>query len=91
MKEQEKQKKLLDYLNTIGYAVKVVASKAGEPDIHFCFNGKFIAIEVKKSSKINPSKLQEFKMSKIRQNGGIAFKASSIEEVKQQLALVKNW
>lgn len=49
MKEQDIQRKIIKYLESVGaYVVKVVASnKSGTPDILACYRGIFLAIEVK--------------------------------------------
>jgi len=49
MKEQDYQKKIINYLEKNGaYVVKIsVASKKGVPDIIACYRGRFLGIEVK--------------------------------------------
>lgn len=54
---------------------------SGIPDIICCYKGKFMAFEVK-TEKGKLSKLQEITIEKIRQAGGVAFKVTSLEEVK---------
>ena len=84
MKEQDIQKKIIKYLESKGhYVVKVqVASKAGVPDILTCVGGVFVGIEVKTpKTENNVSKLQEYNIKKIKESGGIAFVATSIEDV----------
>ena len=86
MTEQQIQKSIIKYLESQGaYIVKVIsASKAGVPDILCCYQGKFIGIEVKKpSTKNNVSKLQEYNLKKIRESGGIALVAWSLEQVME--------
>lgn len=73
MRESEIQKKILDYLKSIGvYSVKVIqASKAGVPDIIGCYRGKFIAIEVKTpKTRNNTSELQKLNLDWIIESGG---------------------
>ncbi|MDR1364064.1 MAG: VRR-NUC domain-containing protein [Oscillospiraceae bacterium] len=57
-------------------------SQAGIPDIICCFDGKFLAFEVKApNGKL--SKLQEIIIEKIRNANGLAFKVTSLEEVEK--------
>jgi Holliday junction resolvase len=85
-REQAIQTKIIEYLTVIGaYAVKVVkATKAGVPDVICCMNGKFIAIEVKRSGK-QPEPLQIYNAQRIEKAGGIAICAHSVEELKTEL------
>ena len=88
MKEQDIQKKIIAYLEELGaYVVKVVsATKAGVPDLLVCYEGKFIAIEVKKpETRNNVSALQSYNLSKIENAGGYSLVAWSVEMVKEFL------
>jgi len=59
---------------------------AGLPDIILCFNGRFVAFEVKTpSGKL--TKLQETTITKIIAAKGEAFKVTSVEEVRE---IIKN-
>ena len=49
-----------------------------------CYKGKFLAFEVK-TEKGKLSKLQEMAIAKIRKANGMAFKVTSLEEVKEIL------
>ena len=62
-------------------------SKAGTPDVVACVNGRFVAIEVKRPKGV-VSKLQKAQIKLIRQSGGIAFVAYSLEDVKRELKRV---
>lgn len=90
MKEKEIQKKILEYLNKNGaYAVKsIVTNRSGSPDIICCFNGLFVALEVKTEKGII-SKLQEYHQKEILKSGGIALIVRSIEEVKALIEELK--
>jgi Holliday junction resolvase len=84
--EQQIQKKILDYLDSIDcYTVKVVsASRAGVPDILACYGGRFLAIEVKKPETINSvTKLQEHNLGMITTRGGYSTVATSVADVKE--------
>lgn len=54
---------------------------AGIPDIICCFNGKFIAFEVK-TEKGKPTALQEATIKKILGCGGMAVVVRSVSEVR---------
>lgn len=84
--EQDIQRKIIKYLESIGaYVVKVVsASKAGVPDILCCYNGKFIGIEVKKpEAKNTVSELQKYNLAKIEACGGLSLVAWDLQIVKE--------
>ena len=86
MTEQALQKKILNYLESIGaWTVKTITTnKNGTPDILAVHEGRFIAIEVKRPGLLrNVSKLQQFQIDKINGAGGIAFAADSLETVKE--------
>ncbi len=51
---------------TMGFGV------SGVPDIVFCYNGKFGAIEVKREGK-QPTKLQQKRIEEVEAAGGLAF------------------
>ena len=86
MSEQALQKKILNYLDSIGcWTVKVITcNKNGTSDILACYKGRFIAIEVKRPGLLrNVSKLQQYQIDRINGAGGIAFAADSLETVKE--------
>lgn len=59
--------------------------KSGVPDIVACINGKFVAIELKKSSGGFVSKLQEKQIDLIKKSGGVAGVAKSLKEFQDIL------
>lgn len=84
MKEQSIQKKIIDYINTIGYCVKIVsATRSGVPDVIACINGRFYAFEVKRSEKEDASELQKYNIALIEKAGGSAHVVYSVEQVKE--------
>jgi Holliday junction resolvase len=86
--EQKIQKKIIDYLEGQGaYVIKVIsASKAGVPDIHFCYEGFYGAIEVKTpATSNNVSKLQSYNLDCVCNAGGHAIVAWELEQVKDML------
>jgi len=83
--EQALQKKILNYLDSIGcWTVKTITTnKNGTPDIVACYQGRFVAIEVKAPGKLRTvSKLQQYQIDRINEAGGLAFAADSLETVK---------
>lgn len=85
MKEQDIQRKIIKYLESVGaYVVKIVASnKSGTPDILACYRGIFLAIEVKRpETKTNVSELQEYNIKKIKEAGGVAIVSWDLDAVK---------
>jgi Holliday junction resolvase len=83
--EKKIQKEIIKYLEGKGYYVVkvVVANKSGVPDILFCKDGKFCAIEVKATGKKkNVTELQKLHLKMIRDSGGTAIVSDSLEEVK---------
>jgi len=84
--EQALQKKILNYLESIGaWTVKTITTnKNGTPDILAVHEGRFIAIEVKRPGLLrNVSKLQQYQINRINEAGGLAFAADSLETVKE--------
>ena len=58
--------------------------KSGVPDILACINGRFVGIEVKRpGGKV--SALQDYNIEQIRASGGVAFVATSVDEVRFNL------
>ena len=59
--------------------------KTGVPDIIACINGKFVAIEVKRSDGGIVSELQKAQIQKIKDSGGLVGVAHNMEEFWQIL------
>ena len=80
MLEQGIQTRIIKALSSKGvYVVKVVsASRNGTPDLLCCYKGRFIAIEVKRPGE-KPTVLQNAKLEKIREAGGVAVWVDSLE------------
>ena len=89
MKEKTITNQILKYLKSLPecFAFKEhggLYGTSGIPDIIVCYKGKFLAFEVKnENGKL--SKLQEITIEKIRKANGMAFKVTSLEEVKEIL------
>ena len=87
MSEQQLQNKIIKYLEGIGcYVIKTIqVNKRGCPDLLFCKDGTFNAIEVKAPGKLrNVSEIQQFHLDLINKTGGTAIAADSLETVKDK-------
>ena len=95
MLEKDIVQAILKYLKTVPecFAWKEhggMYSTAGIPDIICCYHGLFIAFEVK-TEKGKLTKLQEATIRKIKAAKGMAFKVTSVDEVKQIIELTEVW
>ena len=89
MKEKTITNQILKYLKSLPecFCFKQhggLYGTSGIPDIIVCYKGKFMAFEVK-NERGKLSKLQEITIEKIRNAKGMAFKVTSLEEVKEIL------
>jgi Holliday junction resolvase len=89
MLEKEIVTAIMKYLNTVPrcFAWKThggMYGRAGLPDIIACFNGRFVAFEVKTETG-KPTKLQESTIAKINAAKGDARKVTSVNEVREIL------
>ena len=86
MAEREIHQAILKYLRgRNAYAVKTAPPMDnGTPDIICCMGGLFLAIEVKQPGK-SPSKIQQHRLRQIREAGGVALVATSVDDLKEQL------
>lgn len=85
------QAQIMRYLKSLEgcWAVKtVVTASRGCPDIIVCYEGLFIAFEVKAADG-RPSALQKYNISEIEAAGGVASVVYSLNEVKNMLKLIK--
>lgn len=84
MTEQQLGKKIQVYLKSRGaYVIKTIATnRAGVPDIIACYGGKYIAIEVKLPKGV-VSRLQDAHLQQIKEAGGVAIVARSVEDVEE--------
>ena len=89
-KEQDIQKAICNYLTSLGntiatvYTAAGIYSRKGVPDIFACLKGRYLQIEVKKPGE-TPSEAQKAFMRGINKCGGIAFYATSVQDVKDKL------
>jgi len=88
--EKKVENQIKRYLDSLGaYHVKIHGSAympAGTPDILACIDGTFVGIEVKKPKGGVVSALQKLKIKQIRNAGGVALVATSVEEVERELS-----
>ena len=85
--EQQIQKEITDYLKRNNYyVVKVIkATENGVPDILFCKDGKFCAIEVKaRGKKSRVTELQKVHIDLINKTGGKAIVADDLFDVIEE-------
>ena len=84
MKESALQRQIIAYLRGQGaYVFKVVGSplqQRGTPDLLVCWQGKFIALEIKAPGE-KATLLQDHEIHKIREAGGQGLVVQSIEDV----------
>ena len=81
------QAEILKYLKDKGYYVikVVVANVSGVPDILFCKDGKFCAIEVKATGrKKGVTELQKLHIQMINASGGKAIVADDLFDVIEE-------
>lgn len=83
--ESEIQAQILRWLRDHGiFAFKVaMASPNGIPDVICCFDGKFIALEIKRSDKSHVAPLQWKRKDDIENAGGESYIVWSVEMVKE--------
>ena len=84
LKEKDVKKQIKDYLNALGIfyfcPLQGLGSTPGVSDFIGIYNGKFMAIEAKAAK----GKLNEFQsnfLAKVKQQGGIAITAWSVDDV----------
>lgn len=87
-KESHFQSKAIELIKNLGgYVIKIHVSayeSQGEPDLVVCYLGKFIAFELKVDGNTT-SKLQEYKINKIQQAGGIAKAVYCLKDIEDTL------
>ena len=94
MRESVIQKDIVDYLESLGcYVTKVIkANKNGVPDILFCHDGHFYAVEVKRrGNKGRATPLQRLHIRLIQNSGGRAIVADCVEDVQKLLGLYTDY
>ena len=90
MTEARIRAKILRYLNSLQYSdfhVSPPGSHTGKPDITGCLCSIHVGIEVKQPG-LEPTKIQEYRIKKIREAGGVAFCAHSVEEVRENAGIL---
>jgi len=86
MTEAQTQKKIIDYLESLGaYVFKTIqCNRAGVADIVCCIQGTFCAFEVKKEKGVI-SKLQVYHQGLVAEAGGRSAVVRSVQDVKDAL------
>jgi Holliday junction resolvase len=86
MREKQIENTIKKYLASIGvWYIKHHANKftkVGVPDILACWQGKFVAIEVKTPVGVL-SELQKYNLKAISDAGGVSIVARNLEDVKE--------
>ncbi len=96
------QTRILHFLNTEATQVYHVPTKAarwlqfdgrqkGNPDIICSFGGHLVLLEVKRSPKEKPTKLQKATIKQWAESGATALVVSSVEEVQEILTQIQNY
>lgn len=67
------------------YVIKAEGLSVGMSDLLVCYNGKFVAIELKGDGRYDITPAQTLFLKKIREAGGISFKLKHSKEWKEQL------
>jgi len=86
-RESKIQKEILDYLKSNNYYVikVVVGNVSGIPDILFCKDGMFCAVEVKATGKKKQvTELQKLHIEMINASGGKAIVADCLWDVQEE-------
>jgi len=83
--ESEIQAQILRWLREHGiFAFKVaLASPNGIPDVICCFDGKFVALEVKRNERGRVAPLQWLRKEEIENAGGESYIPWSVDMVKE--------
>lgn len=87
--EKRIEKSIKDWLETNNFWLLKVQGgsnypSTGVPDILTCIRGTFVGIEVKQPGE-KPTKIQKYQMDQINKSGGVAFAATSLEQVRMEL------
>lgn len=95
MNESQLTSQIKNFLKSKGaYCEKIFGGgyqASGIPDILCCYNGLFIAIEVKSpTGKGRASDIQKLKIKAIRDCGGIAFITDNLEYVENIFQFIDN-
>lgn len=81
------QTEILKYLKSKNYYVvkTIISNSNGVPDILFCKDGSFCAVECKaKGKKSKVTELQKFHLDLIRRSGGKAIVADCLWDVMEE-------
>lgn len=73
------------------WAIKIHGERmqARTVDIHACVRGRFVAIELKVDPDEEPSRMQQYDLEQVRKAGGVAFVATSVEDVRREVRRIR--
>lgn len=82
--------KVIPFLKTLRHTTFFAIQQltiVGDPDFMVCIRGRFVALELKKSEKDTPRKIQLYKLREVERTGGLAITAypENWEQVKSLL------
>lgn len=83
-RESALKTRVLNYLKTKGYAVKIHGNEfteSGTPDILACVRGRFYAFELKAEDG-ELSKIQVYRLKQIATAGGVVAVVTTLQQVK---------
>jgi hypothetical protein len=94
-KESTFKKRVLSRLRKLSRIVTFTIQQAsirGTPDLLLCLNGRFVALELKRSSKAPATELQKYNVDRINKAGGYATLVypENLEEVMTHLEEIAN-
>ena len=78
-------RRILNYLNSLSesdFEISPPNSPSGKPDVTGCLSGHYWAIEVK-IGKDKPSRIQNYKMERLRKAGAMVIVAWNLQDIKE--------
>ena len=86
LSEQQIQSKIIKHLENMGaYVVKVIkANRSGVADLLVCYQGKFIAVEVKSEFGV-VSPLQKYHAELVQKAGGISIVGYGASDASEKI------
>lgn len=85
--------KTLEQQGKVWFSKIQQVSVRGIPDYIICAGGKFIALELKRSSRVPAEPLQQYNINRIKEAGGIAYKVdpSNWDAVFNEITLIASF
>lgn len=93
MKEADLSKKVLQWMNKQPgcFAWKLHVdqyNQVGLPDIHACYLGHYVAIELKRSAEHKPTPMQLHRMGELNKAGAITAIVYTLEQVQELISRI---